>query len=240
MPTAPAPFLAAVPLQQPIPIAVALGNLLLEFIGQGPGTANLDYVLDAERSSNQPGARSDVIGMYCVGTNGETFKIYEDTPTWVLGGNATVSWKVGQGNITSIVNWIGMRTDRWGPVPLPFDLTPLGGTSSTPDRCMLFIDWMAAQVIPASGSGRWGPLPNDPVLENVTVYTHALAPVPGANPLGVVMGPALSIRIGSQNPPVGDIQTVYWMNDLSAAAGTFVTNTGHFVGPVTEFHGVFN
>ena len=239
-PTPPAPFLAAVPLQQPIPIAVAQGNLLLEFIGQGPGYATMDYTLDAEYATNQAGARSNVIGMYCVGAGGETFKIYEDTASWVLGGKATVSWGIGSGNFQSILNWIGARADRWGPIKLPFDLAPLGGTSSTPDRCMLFTDWLGAQVILPSGSAQWGPIPNDPALEYVTVYTHALGPMAGANPLGVVMGPALSITIGSKNPPVGDLQTVYWMNDLSNRNGMFATTTGHFVGPVTEFHGVFN
>ena len=235
----PAPWSVSFKFPRPFPFVVSKGNLLFEFVCKGPGQSYSPYYLDAEYLSRTPGGRTNLIGMYCVGKNQAVFKIDPDSRSWILGGNGTVRWGPGGSQPTSIVVFLGQRNDRWGPFKLPFDLAPLGGTSSSKDPCAVRTNWVLARAAGLNQSVSFGPIPNNPLLAGVTVFLDSIAPVPGANPMGIITGPAFAVTIGSNKTPRPDVNTMYLQNNLAGTTGRLYS-TSYYRGPIARFQGSFN
>ena len=237
------PWSVKVPFQSFFPFKVSQGSLLFEVICKNLGTSGSNYVLDGDV---QPRALGAYVRCYrftgCVGKQSQFIRINIDPTTWVLGGSAEVSWQTGRSSvsppppITSIINWIGDRRDRWGSIKLPFYLYYLGG-----GFCRIFANWLASQPVALNAKATWGPIPKNPALEGVVLYTQALAVAPSTNRLGILLSNnALEIIIGSDLPPMGDTQVVFRRNDLTATTGDFIVSQKSYQGPITRFTGTFN
>ena len=236
----PASWAVKFPFPQPQPFSVSSGEVLLEFIHRGPGTGTNRYFMDGEFLPRTPSGRSTQIGMYCTGANGEAFKSSPDVATWILGGKAQVSWSPRSSQPSSILAFIGSRRDRWGSLKLPFDLGPLGGTSASMDPCRIHTDLLAGQVVGRNRKASFGPIPRNPALVDMTLYTQGVGPAPKANALGIVTGPAFQVILGSDQAPTPDVNMMYARNSLTATTGVLDGGSTSCKGPVARFTGVFN
>ena len=95
----------------------------------------------------------------------------------------------GAGGATPVLGVIGYSDSQWEQLALPLDLTAIGMTG-----CMLLT---SLDLTNALTSASWPlPVPNHPGLVGHTVFTQALVPAPGINPLGALATNALELRIG--------------------------------------------
>ena len=235
----PAPWQIKVPFTVPLTFVTTRGNLLFEYILKGPGTSKARYYPDGHREALTNTAFSAVLGMPCTGKGGETFQCHPQDHTWLPGGAAQVAWCAPGPVPAGILVILGWRADRWSTIQLPFDLAPLGGTSTTKHPCSLYTNWTLDAQAPTGSMASFGPIPNDPALAGAVLYSQGLAPAPGANPLGVITGTASTITIGPQGGALVDGNIVYVADDLVGTTGTWAL-AGYCRMPVTRFNGVFN
>jgi hypothetical protein len=88
-----------------------------------------------------------------------------------------------------LVLLLGQSERTFGSVPLPLDLAVLGAPG-----CILRTDVLASPAVTADGSGAAAlslPIPDNPTLRGQQLNCQWLAPVPGANALGVVVSAML-------------------------------------------------
>ena len=91
-------------------------------------------------------------------------------------------------------SWFGFSNrTAYGTTPLPFDLGALGAPG-----CALLVDPLAsgALYVGPQGNANWPlPLPLDPALHRLVIYSQGATLAPGANALGVLFSGGLAIRI---------------------------------------------
>jgi arylsulfatase A-like enzyme len=92
------------------------------------------------------------------------------------------------------VGAIGFSDRHWLGLPLPWNMTPLGWTG-----CTLLASPDIQQVLVRGGTvADWVlPLPNDPALVGLGLFTQSFVLVPGANPAGLLATRALEVVVGS-------------------------------------------
>ena len=112
---------------------------------------------------------------------------------------------------------VGTRKDRWGPFPLPLDLTPLGVTG-----CTLYTSIALAIPCRTDGSGglntSGSPLtiPYDPMLRGLSLYSQCACADPGRAPLPVVFTDGCDNPLHPNTQPLTRI--LHNSNDLATTA----------------------
>ena len=103
-------------------------------------------------------------------------------------GGSDLSWYFysGSGNNVPTAGFIGTSKTTWGGIPLPFDLTPLGGAG-----CSIYTDGAAVLPGQTDATGTLGrirydvPIPADPSTNGVQLYTQSFVVDPTYNSLGI-------------------------------------------------------
>ena len=226
----PAPWVGHIPLPTPYVYTPTKGNLLVDLLNTG-GTGYSIWGADAFRHSQSScGARART-GLGCVGGGGEQLKLSIDEHALMTAGKVDV--KTTFTTATQGIITLGVSRTALGPLPLPFDLSPLGAPG-----CMLLNDLLDTQAVSTATSTAAWPIPNDPNLHGKWVYVQGLAAAPGANALGLVVSEGFALLIGSGDPKdPGPAQCVF-NTQLGTSSGFMAT--GLYAGAVFKLEGVFN
>ena len=92
-----------------------------------------------------------------------------------------------------LILFTGTSKFSWGPIPLPFDLAPLGAPGC---QVLLAPDIYSFASTDATGTGIADfPLPNDPEFAGATFFQQWLVLDPSANAAAMVLSKALELRI---------------------------------------------
>jgi len=202
--TPPARFNVVFPLDLPFPY---LGkSFLIEWTSDftiPSSTYNYNWVTDAELDSQwenltwgekiKAGTRREY-GTGCP-TDFRNYAIYPYAGSeWHHYGHCRVA-----SNQTPCFMLLGTNDKKFGPITLPFDLSPLGANG-----CNLYVD--IVQVFPTladpgSTTGEFhlelGFLPNEPFLVGASYYVQMMALHPSYNSLGLGASPGREYTIGS-------------------------------------------
>jgi hypothetical protein len=192
--------------------------------GNSNNNMSFSYPLDAFSSAGT----STVVGTGCRSATGTAITTHTVSTTGLVTGN-TANFVgnsfVAAGGLPAILA-LGLSNTSFGSVPLPFDLTPLGGTG-----CSLYNDWIVvlvgATVAGANGAATIPvPIPNDPTLVNSTHYSQYAFVEPTANPLGAFTTPGRSNRISA---PI-NVTRIYASGMPGGAMGTLGLQFGLSIG----------
>ncbi len=116
---------------------------------------------------------------------------------------------------------------KWGPITLPFDLTPLGAPG-----CSWNINVLTTVALKAnsSGSASWPSItiPNTPVMAGAVFYDHAAFLDAKANSLGIVTTWSSKWTVGGGSTPPGSF--VYKYRDTTPPSPTGYLRAGAAVG----------
>jgi hypothetical protein len=118
-----------------------------------------------------------------------------------------------------VVLFLGRSSSRWGNIPLPLDLGPMGAPT-----CFAYVDHLVHLTGNAGGQGTWTTSLSIPssAPSAYPVYAQAYVPAAGMNPLGLAASNgAVVLTIGV--PPTS---WVYDTSSPSAVAGTVRKYTG--------------
>lgn len=113
-----------------------------------------------------------------------------------IGQNFTIVFaNLPKNPISRVMGVAGGSRTRWGSIPLPLTLSPLGMPG-----CLLLASWdlpLIGMNI-TNGTASWTiPIPNDATLNGGTFYVQGIVLEPGVNTFGAVVTNAGSGRMGS-------------------------------------------
>lgn len=210
------------------------GNLLIEHLVPGKATFQLDYPLLDGAAAGIPQANWGTAGSF--GDNSRP-SIYLNNVTNVVPGGSVEPINAELTQAYPTVHIYGFSSDTYGPVPLPFDLTPFGAPGNS---LYVSLDLLVPITPYASGSKFTAisklPIPNSSGLSGSTIFMSSLHLDLTANALGIVCAPALATSV--------DFLTNSGMNLVYA--GDTAQPTGRFIhqgsngGPVIQLVGFFN
>ncbi|HEU4418151.1 MAG TPA: hypothetical protein VFT55_04385 [Planctomycetota bacterium] len=200
----PLPWNIVIPFTQPYSFATSQGNLLIDIVGANPGggglaTPELDVV--------QVGGSATRFGTGGIGT------LFKSARLSVSTGNPfhVETRLLSPGHTIDFVSRMpftppGVLALGTAPQPVPIDLGPLGAPMN-----FLYIDPIV--LAPLTWVQVPNPLPftppafeatvpiivaNNPALIGITLYGQSATLEPLANPLGLVLGNAIEVRIGDE------------------------------------------
>jgi len=120
-----------------------------------------------------------------------------------------------------VLLFLGQSSDRWGNIPLPLDLGPMGAPT-----CFVYVDYLVNLTGNADGQGTWTTSLTIPssVPSGYPVYGQAYVPATGMNPLGIASSNgAVVLTMG--------ISPTSWLYDTSTPAAVSGT-VRKYTGPV--------
>ena len=206
------------------------GNLLLEWEVPGQATKSR-YFLDAHVGKSTAGSCS-TFGSKGSFAKPENYTVTCPSPQAMNpGGKLEFMTASFSKQYPAIVAW-GFSNKQFGPIKLPFDLKTLGAPGNFLN---VSID-LAFPLIMRIGRGGFEaraalPIPNDPIVRGLTLYTQGIFVDTAANQLGLVFSEGLAMTISSG--PFGQLLG-HW--DSNSATGSMSRNTGL----VVQFDGIFN
>ena len=130
-------------------------------------------------------------GAACPGSNNTAMHYYGEEPPY-LGSTFTVGAAGAAGGIPMALV-VGNRRDRWGPLALPFDLTPLGAKG-----CSLYTPGVLLVSTTAGSTGTAETkltIPSDKALQGMVLYTQWYGVDTKANALGLVTSRGGEVRL---------------------------------------------
>jgi hypothetical protein len=234
----PNPWTVDVPLSVPFVHQRRNGNLLLDWdLANGTG-------------ENWP---ADAIFLHASEARGEVTRIWEDTSCrngrgdqlsfgiTVTSGRGTVGQfltvdhtaaALPGTNVDLVYHVLGVQNQTLGGAALPIALDPLGFPGC---------QWNVGNLVDQVGQGPAGsitwPIPNDPMLEGLVLYTQGIG-FDSMNAVAVPGQNAFQVRIGGAAPPLsGPLQMVHRGNFNGEPTG-FLSPTGYY-GLVMRFTGAF-
>ena len=141
------------------------------------------------KNSRVPG-KFTVFGSGCNGSNG--VPTHYGVGLAQTGSSSSYGMQKGPKNGIVLLA-LGLSKQKWGAIPLPLDLTPLGATG-----CKLYtaIGITFPGVTSSTGSvGKLIPIPNDPNLVGASFFTQYIC-VDKANSLGLTFSNGLETKLG--------------------------------------------
>ena len=215
-------------LSTPLVYAPSKGHLLLEWRVPIPPTKS-NYFLDAHKSSSVIGTQQR-FGTSGGFTNPELYQLSTDVSQLKAGGVMELRASSLVQQYPAIAAF-GFSNKSYGPLPLPFDLTPLGAPGNslyTSLDLMLPCKWTGSNGrLTASASFQ---IPNVSGLDGFTMYGQMLFGDPTASKLGLVFSEGLAMTLPTAATP-GSLLGTY---DHTRPTGSLMKGTSL----VVEFEGV--
>ncbi len=213
----PMPWNIVVTFAQPFPFMPALGNLLIDIVGNNAPGGSASHFLDAVQGGGAAtqfgvsGISPPFVPLLLLVSTGNTIEPRHLSPGHTIDFTSTIFFNPLPGVVA-----LGTA-----PQPVPIDLGPLGAPTN-----FLYIDPIVlethfwTQTFLGWGSTFSLPVPNNPVFIGATIYGQSSMLKPLANPLGLVLSHAVETRIGDEFEVLGIRQLD--ANDPGAATGTLV------------------
>ena len=231
-----APFGIMVPFNTPFVSQASLGNLLVDITATGPN-ASSGYTLDSAlpgglgRPVGPTGLGVDPVNLVrlLVSANGAT----QGRFSGLVPGGAVTLIAESRGPAYSGDMFFGLAK-----FPTPIDLTALGapGNEFHIDPIMDLPFTMMSTGI-ANRASVALPVPSNPGLLGIPIYSQAFVIEPAANALGIVMLNGVEMTVGEAgNHPMRMVRGT----DPLALTGSFNYTSGILGGPVVRFNGTFN
>jgi len=140
------------------------------------------------------------------------------------------------------VAYVGASTQRFGAIPLPFDLTGLGAPGNVLYSSLdLPFPMNVTKNSPAPGFMAMTdlfPIPKHSALLGAHLYAQAIYGLPAANALGLVFSNGFAMRLMTHKPEFSSVVASPSSNAQSGIVGW--APWGGVGGPVVELTGVFN
>ena len=229
----PNPFTVTIPFSVPYVFLRLRGNLLLDWVcSNGSGGT---WVADGVFISNQTGGgRSTDIwaDQACLSPSGDRVTTQVAQQAGAIGQPLSVTMKVipGQGQLDTLVHWVGFSHRAISGIPLPLDLAGMGLSG-----CRLATD-IQAMVIGKAPANSW-PVPLDSGLIGQAVFFQGAA-IDSRSTNLVVSSNACQVHLGPATPPTeGPVQMVSCTSYTGQADGTITTNG--YSAPVILLNGNF-
>jgi hypothetical protein len=167
------------------------GTLLIDILAKDPANkvVYVRHMVDRMELSTTAQGWLTHLGQACPLLNNRQFG---DDSGLYPGGHLTFSLD-RTGRITTIgINWLGFSTSQYGPMKLPFDLTPAGapGCYLRTDIAMIW----AAPMINEKTSIRW-PIPNVPAAVGVVFNSQWAVNYTTGNKLGLTFSDVMQARL---------------------------------------------
>lgn len=202
---------------QPVVFIPQVGNLLVEWEWTG-WTGNVQDRFDLHNSSS---GSSTPVGSFGGFSSPGTPQMVVDTTKLRPGGKLDVQ-ALGLAQAYPALACFGFSDTRWGSLPLPMSLRPLGAPNE--------VLWNSVDfVLPCSSSGGPGlyrssvqfPIPNSPQLDLLRFFVQfAFVDLP-ANAAGLVLSPSCKLEL----PKTGLFSSV-WSGSLTATSGWLLKDGG--------------
>ena len=172
-----------IPFSKPYQYTATKGNLLIETFNKDPYVYSRWSADGIRESATAGGGEEGYLGFDCMGTGGNVLDFSAiDEHALMPGGSLDTTFKLT--NLTGAVAWLGTSRTAFGPLTLPFDLSPLGAPG-----CMIHTDMAHLVTVPTTGKVVW-PIPNNPYVINQLFYVQGAGTATNANTLGLVAVPA--------------------------------------------------
>ncbi len=236
----PQPWDIVITFPVPYQFTTAQGNLLIDIVGNNPAGGFPNHFLDAV----QGGGSATEFGQGGDNPNFDQLRLRALT----AGGNSAEARLYSPGQVIDFTSTLsftsppGVVALGTAPQPAPIDLTPLGAPTN-----FLYLDpiVLAAHAWTQSFIGWFSTfpvgIPNTPAVIGVTLYGQSAILEPTANALGLILSPAVEVRIGDQGEqlPLQQLDAA----DPTATTGTLVdfsfTTTPDYGSTPIRFDGVF-
>jgi len=198
----------------------------------GQATQKQDYYYDSHRTTTSVGS-ADVFGKAGPFSVSSSYAVdCASTAKLVPGGSIGFTAKGVPSNNGSVA-FLGFSRTNYGPLTLPFDLTPLGAPSNWLN---VSVDLVVPLPLSASGSLYDGtttiPVPQDSTLPGLHVYMQGAFVDTKANKFGLVFSEGVDMGL------VSGTQYMQFVGSADSASSSGGMGVGE--GCVLQLVGVFN
>jgi hypothetical protein len=230
--TLPRPFALRLAFTAPFPFHGGQSNLLLH-VETADTLAPPSWTLDAVsiRTSSAEGANG-VVADGCANAQNQRLSIAVDRPAAILGGSLKLTLTSTQaGAFPTAVTFLGFTNQLpW----LPLDLAFAGMAG-----CSLNVEPFTSQVVQESSGAyppvAW-PIPADPVLTDLPLYTQSLGwAQPPSTLLNSVTSEAEVTVVGPATAPIARLQSIFYV----ASTARWSMSSGVAYAPVVLCEGAF-